>query len=248
MGDHQSPLIWAHRGASGEAPENTLASFELAAKQGADGVELDVQMSADGVLVICHDEKVDRTANAKGWLKDYSFDALRRMDFSYGKLQYEGERIPTLEEVLDLLDPTDLTMNIELKTGIFFYPGIEEKVIGLVEKKCWQERVIFSSFNHYSVDRVGKLAPWAKRGILYMDGPIDVPAYAKRLGVEAVHPALYNLQYPGFPEACAKEGLDINVWTVDEYEYMKLCRQMGVHAIITDYPKKAKEFYAADAG
>ena len=248
MANKNRPLIWAHRGASGEAPENTLPAFALAAEQGADGVELDVQKTADGALVICHDEKIDRTSNAKGWLKDYTLAHLRGLDFSYGKLQYEGEKIPTLEEVLDLLSPTDLTVNIELKTGIFFYPGIEEKVIGLVEKMGWQERVILSSFNHYSVVKVAELAPWAKRGLLYMDGPVDMPGYAKGLGVDAVHPALYNLQYPNFLEDCAKAGLDINVWTVDEYEYMKLCKQMGVHAIITNYPKKARSFFEAAEG
>ncbi len=239
----KKPLVWAHRGASGEAPENTLAAFALAAEQGADGVELDVQMTKDGRLVICHDETIDRTANAKGWIRDYTFEELRKLDFSYGKLQYEGETIPTLEEVLDLLTPTGLTVNIELKNGVCFYPGMEEKVVELVEKKGWQERVIFSSFNHYSVRKLAGLAPWSKRGVLYMDGPVDVPSYAKRLGAAAVHPALYNLQYPGFLEECEKEGLDINVWTVDEKEYLKACMDMGIHAVITNYPKKAKAFF-----
>ena len=235
------PLIWAHRGASGHAPENTLPAFQLAADMGADGVELDVQLTKDGVLVVCHDEKVDRTANAKGWIKDYTFEELRKMDFSYGNLAYEGVQIPTMEEVLDLLEPTGLTINIEMKTGIVMYPQLEEKIVELTNKKGWNDRVIYSSFNHYSVKKIKELNPEAKTGLLYADGPIDMPGYCKTVGADALHPALYNLQFPGFVQECHDKGIDINVWTVNEEAYMKMAEQWGVHAIITNYPDKARK-------
>ena len=112
MNTSAHPLIWGHRGASGHAPENTLPAFKMAADMGADGVELDIQMTSDGVIVVCHDETIDRTSSGAGWLKDFTFDELRRLDFSNGNSAYEGTKIPSMEEVLDLLDPTGLTINI----------------------------------------------------------------------------------------------------------------------------------------
>ena len=242
----QKPLIWAHRGASGHAPENTLPAFRLAAEMGADGVELDIQFTKDGEIVVCHDETVDRTSSAKGWLKNYTLKELKQMDFSYGNLAYEGARIPTLKEVLELLKPTGLTVNIELKTGIFFYEGIEEKTLELVRREGWADRIIYSSFNHETLRKIHRLDPGAKTGMLYGDGLVDVVPYARSLGVSALHPVLYNLQYPGFMETCREVGMDVNVWTVNEAEYIELCRKYGVHAIITNYPDKARQVLGAD--
>lgn len=239
--DH--PLIWGHRGASGHAPENTLPAFLMAADMGADGVELDIQQTRDGVIVVCHDETVDRTSNGVGWVKDCSFEEIRRLDFSNGNAAYEGVKIPAMEEVFDLLAPTGLTINIELKTGIVFYGKIEEKILALAKRKGWEDRVIYSSFNHYTVRRIKELNPDAKVGLLYGDGPIDMPGYGHRLGADALHPAYYNLFYPDFMEDSRKYGLDVNVWTVNSTEELLQCRQLGVNAVITNYPAKAREVY-----
>ncbi|MCR5214965.1 MAG: glycerophosphodiester phosphodiesterase [Eubacterium sp.] len=244
MSNKKNPLIWGHRGASGYAPENTLPAFKLAADMGADGVELDIQETRDGVIVVCHDEKVDRTSNGAGWIKDMTYEEIRKLDFSYGNAAYEGTRIPTMEEVFDLLKDTGITINIELKTGIIFYPELEEKILQMVRDNNWEDRVIYSSFNHYSVCKVKKLCPDAKVGLLYEDGPVDVAGYGERLGVNALHPAIYNLQYPDFMESCRERKLDVNVWTVNSEKDMIYCRDMGVNAIITNYPEKAKKFYA----
>ena len=243
MNTSNHPLIWGHRGASGYAPENTLPAFQMAADMGADGVELDIQMTKDGVIVVCHDETIDRTSTGKGWLKDYTFDELRRLDFSNGNAAYEGTKIPTMEEVLDLLDPTGLTINIELKTGIIFYDRIEEKILELVRRKGWQDRVIYSSFNHYTVCRIKELDPSAKVGLLYGDGPIDMPGYGKRLQADALHPAFYNLQYPNYMEDCRKNGLSVNVWTVNTEKDLLACRDYGVDSVITNYPAQARKLY-----
>ena len=238
------PLVWAHRGASGYAPENTLPAFQLAADQGADGVELDVQLTKDDVMVVCHDETIDRTSSAKGWIKDYTFEELRKLDFCNGNLAYEGVSIPTMQEVFDLLKPTGLTINIELKTGIVFYPELERKIVELTRKNGWMDRVIFSSFNHYSIMKIKELAPEARTGFLYEDGTLDMPEYGRDHQVNALHPALFNLQYPDYMKKCGKYGLDVNVWTVNNEDYMKLCAQYGVHAVITNYPEKAKKLFA----
>ena len=239
--DH--PLIWGHRGASGHAPENTLPAFQMAAYMGADGVELDVQLTRDGVLAVCHDETIDRTSSGAGWLKDFTFDELRSLDFSNGNAAYEGVKIPAMEEVFDLLAPTGLTINIELKTGIVFYENIEEKILELAARKNWEDRVIYSSFNHYTVRRIKELNPAAKVGLLYADGPIDMPGYGHRLEADALHPAFYNLQYPNYMEDCRRYGLDVNVWTVNSAADLMKCREYGVNAVITNYPAKARELY-----
>lgn len=239
----KTPLVWAHRGASGYAPENTIPAFELAAEMGADGVELDVQFTKDGQIVVCHDETIDRTSNGCGWVKDHTLEELLALSFDNGNKAYEGAQIPTMQEVFDALRPTNLTINIELKTGIIFYKGLENDIIDLVHKNKFEDRVIYSSFNHYSVMKIKELDPQAKTGFLYMDGPLDMPAYGRLHGVDALHPALYNLQFPDFMKECAENGLDVNVWTVNEEKYMQMCQQARVHAIITNYPKKALELY-----
>ena len=243
MSTTKHPLIWGHRGASGHAPENTLPAFKMAANMGADGVELDIQQTKDGVIVVCHDETIDRTSSGAGWLKDFTFEELRRLDFSNGNAAYEDVKIPTMEEVFYLLAPTGLTINIELKTGIIFYENIEEKILDLTKKMGWEDRVIYSSFNHYSVRKIKELDPGAKVGLLYGDGPIDMPGYGRRLGADALHPAFYNLQYPDYMEDCRRYGLDVNVWTVNSTADLMQCREYGVNAVITNYPDKALKLY-----
>ncbi|MCR5230012.1 MAG: glycerophosphodiester phosphodiesterase [Solobacterium sp.] len=233
--------VWGHRGASGYAPENTLTAFKMAEDMGADGIELDVQMSKDGVLVICHDETIDRTSSGTGFIKDMTFEELRKYNYNKTHPEYEHADIPTLEEVLALVKPGKMIINIELKTGIFFYPGIEEKVVALVKQYGMEDRVIYSSFNHYSAKHIHDIDPGARTAFLYEDGPIDMPEYAHRHGVNAIHPALYNLQYENIMEDAAKYGLEVNVWTVNTEEYVRFCMMKGVHGIITNYPDMARK-------
>ena len=120
--------IWAHRGASGYAPENTLEAFKLAAEMGADGVELDVQLTKDGEVVVVHDERIDRVSDGSGLVAEYTLEELRQFNFNKMHPEFaEICRIPTLREVLECLKDTGLTVNVELKTGINFYEGIENK-------------------------------------------------------------------------------------------------------------------------
>lgn len=144
------PLVWAHRGASGYCPENTLAAFQKAVELCADGIELDMQMTSDGELVVCHDETIDRTSNGSGWIKDKTLAELKALNFSYGKKGFSGATIPTMREVFELLDDADIMINIELKTGIVFYPGMAEKLLKLTSECGFSDRVIYSSFNHYT--------------------------------------------------------------------------------------------------
>lgn len=233
------PQVWAHRGASGYVPENTLVAFEMAKEQGAQGVELDIQLSKDGEIVVIHDEWLDRTSNGTGWVKDYTLEELR--EFNYNKTHPEVEyvTIPTMREVFELLKDTDMMINIELKTSIVFYEEIEEKILALTKEMEMEDRVIYSSFNHSTILRIQKLKPDAKVGFLYADGTLEMPAYGEKYQVDALHPALYNLQYPHFMEECKEKGLAVHTWTVNEQEHMVLCIKLGVDAMITNYPDVA---------
>lgn len=228
--------VWAHRGASGYAPENTLESFKLAAEMHADGVELDVQLTKDGELVVIHDEKIDRTSNEKGFVRDYTLSELKNFNFNNGNEKYPNAQIPTLKEVYELLKPYNMKINVELKTGIFFYEGIEEKVLKLAEEMDMKDRIIYSSFNHYSVMKIKELDENAETGLLYCDGWINVVEYAEKLKVNALHPADYNIQYDNLIEKSKAHKIKLHVWTVNDEEEMKYLAENKVDAIITNYP------------
>ncbi len=233
--------IWAHRGASGYRPENTIPSFQYAMELNADGVELDIQLTKDGEIVVCHDELLDRTSNAKGFLKDYTLEELKHFDFSYQYPKIGKVTIPTMKEVFELLKPSNLIINIELKTGVFDYEGIEEKIIQLTHEEGFEDRVIYSSFNHYSILKIQQLDPKAKTAFLYCDGSIDMPTYGNKYHVDALHPDFCNLRYPNFMEECKKYNLDVNVWTVNTEDIAKMCLSYGANSIITNYPDKIRK-------
>lgn len=149
----KKPEIWAHRGASGYCPENTLPAFEKAVEMGAQGIELDIQLTKDEKIVVIHDEWINRTSDGEGWVKDYTLEELRRYNYNKNFPELGHVDIPTMEEVFALIRPTDLIINIELKTGIVFYDRLEERILELTKRMGMEDRVIYSSFNHYSIKR-----------------------------------------------------------------------------------------------
>lgn len=231
--------IWAHRGASGYAPENTLAAFALADKMGADGIELDVQLTKDGQLVVCHDETIDRCSDHRGFVKDYTLSELKKFNFNNHNDQYPFCEIPTLEEVLELVKPTKMVINIELKTGIFNYPSIEEKTIEMVKKYDMENRIIYSSFNHYTILNILKINPHANCGFLHTDCIIDIADYAEKYAVKNLHPAFYFLLNEKYYQDAIKHNLAINAWTINDEKYILAALKMKINAIITNYPDLA---------
>lgn len=240
---NKTPLIWAHRGASGSAPENTLVAFQRAIELGADGIELDIQLSKDNEIVVCHDEKVDRTSDGVGFIKDYTLAELKEMNFNQQFPEYGPQPIPTMKEVLDLIQPTDLTIDIELKTSVIYYEQLEEKILEMIREYGMEDRVNYSSFNHYTCVHVHELKEDAIVGFLYWDAPIDFPLYAKKYGADAINPSYPNLYLPKTIEQAKENNLDIYVWDVFNEEEMLACKEMGVSAIITNYPELARKVY-----
>ena len=197
--------IFAHRGASGYAPENTLEAFRLAMEQGADGMELDVHLTKDGEVVVIHDETLDRTSNGHGNVRDYTLEELKKFSFHNHMEKYQGVQIPTLKEALNLVKNSRMKVNIELKTGIYWYEGIEEKTMDIVKTMGMEDRVIYSSFNHYSIQKVLEQNSDAETAYLFSDVPLNMEKYAKDTGVKGLHPAVYHLKMADFLETYMKE-------------------------------------------
>ena len=229
--------VWAHRGASGYAPENTIAAFKLAVEMGAHGIELDVHESADGKLVVIHDETVDRTTNGRGRVVDMSMQELKQLDASHTFGAYRGARIPTLKEVYGLVKPTNLTVNVEIKCDKIIYYGIWDKLIALEREMGMQGRVLYSSFNHYVLLEMRRIDPKAQIGLLYNNAMVDPWVYARYLDAQAVHPHYrVALDCPGLLEGCRQNGVQLNAWTVNDTADVVELVQGGANAIITNYP------------
>lgn len=231
-------LIYAHRGASGYAPENTLEAFRLAMEMGADGFELDVHMSKDGELVVIHDETVDRTTNGTGLVRDHTLAQLKALDASCGMANYQNARIPTLAEVFALVQNTHHLVNVEIKTDEWFYPELEEKCLALAKEMGMEDRVIYSSFNHFTLKKLRRLKHDAKLGMLFGDIMVKPWEYAKPLNVDFLHPMKMNIYVPDFAEETHSAGYGINMWTINDEETIRLCLEKDA-GIITNYPDLA---------
>lgn len=230
--------VWAHRGASGHAPENTMPAFRLAYELGADGIELDVQLTKDGIPVVIHDETVDRVCDGSGMVKDYTLEELQKLNANKHFPAYGRVEIPTLEEVYDFVVATDMLVNVELKTNVISYEGMEERILKLAEEKGLSDRIVYSSFNHYSVKNIKEMAPEAKIAFLYADGFMDMAEYADKYNGYAVHPAMRLVKSTEIVQECHQKGIRVHVWTVNEEADIEEMKKIGVDAIITNYAER----------
>ena len=235
------PLIFAHRGASAHAPENTLAAFELALAQHADAIELDVKLSADGHAVVIHDATVDRTTGSQGRVKDLSLAQLKSLDAgSFFSEKYRGERIPTLEEVFEAVGKRTF-INVELTNYNAPRDQLVETVCILVKKFALQERVIFSSFFASNLSKARAFLPEVPRGLLALNGWLG--AWARSFGFafgryHALHPYLSDVT-PQHIQRVHRLKRRVHVWTVNAAEDMRRLFHWGVDGIFTDDPQLA---------
>ena len=236
-------LNFAHRGACHDAPENTLAAFHLAREMGADGVELDVQVSQDGEAVVIHNFTVDATTDGQGAVRDKTLAELKELDAgAWFDARFAGQRIPTLQEVIVEVG-RQLFLNIELKTKMFGSTGLVSEVVRLIEDHNLVHRVIVSSFNPFALRQVKRLNPGISTGALYF---FDLPGHLVRsllmflADPDALNPEkrLVTREYM----AWAKErGYRVNAWTVDESAEMERLVALGVDGIITNRPDLLRE-------
>lgn len=229
--------VYAHRGYSGRYPENTMLAFKKAAELGVDGIELDVQLTKDGKVVVIHDERIDRTTDGTGYVRDYTWEELKKFNASKIKGdKYGFEPIPAFKEYCAWAKDQSLVTNIELKTGVFYYSDIEEKTLEIVKQYGLEDRVLFSSFNHLSITRMKELAPQIPCGALVEEcGLGNAGFYCSRYGFEYYHPGYAALDDEAVAE-CRKHGIGLNVWTVNDMGSFEQLLEWGCEGIITNYP------------
>lgn len=232
-------LAIAHRGFSSRYPENTMLAFERALELGADGAEFDVQLTKDGIPVVFHDESLLRITGEDRLVKDLTLGELKQYDLSY---KFAGQcplqRIPTLEEYCTLVQKRSFLSILEFKTAIFEYDGIEQKVIDMIREFGLSERIVLSSFNHYTLLRCKKIAPELPCGILYECRIAEPQDYCKRLGMQYLHPDyrfLSDLELAKYDAA----GVKTSPWTVDGDEEIRyLLGQKNIFAIMSNKPDR----------
>jgi len=232
----EKPLVFAHRGASHDAPANTLTAFRTARQMGADGIELDTSLTADGVPIVLHGLSVDETTNGSGRVRDMMLHQLKRLDAgSYFDFAFRGERIPTLEESFEAIG-AEMVVNVELKATGLRSIGLEAAVLAVIRRANASNRVIISSFNPFALRRFYQIAPNIPLGFLYAP---DVPAYLRlvMIGVphQARHPqhTMINANYMAWAR---RHHYRVNTWTVDDPLRMTALRDLGVDGIITNRP------------
>lgn len=224
----------AHRGFSGYFPENTLLAFNKAVDIKAHGIELDVQLTKDNIPVIIHDEEVNRTTNSTGFVKDFTYKEIRNLNAG------ENEKIPSLEEFLELAKASNIFVNLELKNSIFPYAGLEEIVLNLLDKySISKDKLIISSFNHNSMIKMKKLDSNIKTGLLYESCLYNPYNYLMTTTASALHPCFASLlQNIDETKDLINKKVEINTYTVNELIYMKALLDLGVNSIITNYPDR----------
>lgn len=232
--------IWGHRGAMDFAPMNTLASFREALAQGADGVELDVHLSADGQVVVIHDATLDATTNGNGAVGELQLEELKALDAgSWFDPRFKDERIPTLLEVFDAL-PVETTVNVEIKTSYRNTHNDIQALVGLtvdVVRTCRrQNSVIFSSFDPRAIRLLTRLAPEIERALLVDNNrPWWMGLLSLGLSTQAIHPH-YAIVSPQLVAQAHARGQKVNVWTANDVTDAKRLAALGVDALISNRP------------
>ena len=233
--------IYAHRGARGHAPENTLLAFSLAFDLGADAIEFDVQRSSDSQLVVIHDDTVDRTTNGHGYVRETPFEKLRELNA--GVRWNTPQRIPTLAETLALVEARGGAMNLEVKadsredalaTAAFIATALTAQTASL------RARILVSSFELDAVAWLKSRLPWLRVGALFHGAQWrkeDMVSHALDLNAEAIHPNI-RLVLPDLVERAHAAGLRVNVWTANRRPTIRRLLALGVDGIFSDAPER----------
>jgi glycerophosphoryl diester phosphodiesterase len=233
--------IYAHRGARGHAPENTLLAFSLAFDLGADAVEFDVQRSGDGELVVIHDDTVDRTTNGRGYVRETPFEKLRELnaDVRWNTPQ----RIPTLTETLALVEARSGAMNLEVKAdsredALATAATLESMLADL--NQPMRARILVSSFELDAVAWLKSRLPWLRVGALFTGSQWrkeDMVARALDIDAEAIHPNI-RLVVPDLLERAHDAGLRVNIWTANRWPTIRKLLALGVDGLFSDLPER----------
>jgi glycerophosphoryl diester phosphodiesterase len=236
--------IWtiAHRGASGHAPENTMAAFRRAVELGARFIETDLQITRDARLVAIHDSTLDRTTNGKGQIHLRTLEEIRGLDagawFKDGAKSFEGERVPTLGEILDFATEGDVIFYLEIKSGAAW--GVEHAVVAALRDRNAEAGVVILSFDPVSLDMVRRLDTTIMTGFLCEHPVGDLVERTVRAGARQLV-ARGDLITADMVKKAHHAGLQVVAWTINEIEQMQRLIAATVDGIITDYPDRLLE-------
>lgn len=232
-------LIYAHRGSSVKYPENTMLAFEKAISTGANGIELDVQLTRDKEVVIFHDWRLDRVFNKPGKISDYTLAELKGMDAGKWKgNQFRGIKIPSLEEFMQFASRNKFVINIELKNFFSSHNGLENKVIRLLNKYQLVQQTVISTFNPLSLNLLKELDSRLRLALLYF-GHLDKPwEFANKCRCEFIHPPFSEISKEMIQE-CHERQLKVIPYHINDKDTMIRMYQDGVDGFITSRPKTA---------
>jgi len=234
------PAIYAHRGASGRYPENTMSAFRAALRSGADGIEIDVQLTRDGEVVVIHDARLERTTNGSGLIQNHTLQELRQLSAgSWFHPKFHLAKIPRLTDVLAFIQQTKLTLLIELKNFLVPQPELEEKVVSLIQQYDLTHRVVISSFNFNSLLLIKELDQQIRTGLLYVGHLREPWQIAKQFHTDELHVPREELS-PALLYESKKQGLSVVGWTVNSRLRLQQMMKLGVDGIITNYPLRAR--------
>jgi len=242
------PLIYAHRGACAYAPENTLAAFRLAVQHCADAVELDAKLTADGEVVVFHDQILDRTTDGSGRLADKTLTELKKLDAgAWFSAQFAGEPIPTLDEVFEAV-AAHLRINVELTNYATPNDNLVARVVDLVRRRSLQDKVLFSSFHPLNLIKAKRLLPEVPVAILALKGKAGALARSfvgRWISPDYIHPYYSDVNALWIERQHAL-GRKVNVWTVNAPEDIRNLIRWDVDGIITDDPRLARQIMEND--
>jgi glycerophosphoryl diester phosphodiesterase len=224
----------AHRGASAEFPENTLTAFDAAIAAGADVCELDVQRSADGALIVMHDDSVERTTDGKGKVAALKLETIKRLDAgAWFASRFAGEGVPLLGEVFELAHGR-CALNVELKA-----PEVAAQVCDLIGEWHAEQSTVISSFDWQALTLVRRIAPELRVGLLASRGPARILGAAVKMKAAAINPS-FELITAEYCARAHRQGLAIYAWTVDDPAQMRRLIVAGADGIMTNHPKRLR--------
>lgn len=237
LDSYPNPMLFAHRGASKYAPENTIEAFQLAADQGAEAIELDVKLTADDKAVVIHDQTVERTTDGAGQVNQLSLEAIKKLNASNHFENYQGVKVPTLDEVFESVGKV-LFINVELTNYKSANDGLIPIVAEIVKRHNMQKSVLFSSFIPANLAKMKALLPEVPVGLLALPGirgAISRSGVFTGLSPAIIHPYLADVNQRMMATE-RKRGRRVHVWTVNEEADIKRMLALGVDGIFTDDP------------
>lgn len=236
------PQVTAHRGASGDAPENTLAAIRLAAEQGAKWIEIDVNISRDGVPVLHHDDSISRCSDGEGLVIERTMSELRSVDSgSWFDSKYRGEPIATLAQCLDLCLALDLSINLEIKPSSGWEVPTTRSILATLDQYRQLPPLVLSSFSHLALQTAADITPDLPRASLFVVAPPDWQTFTSEINACNIHLHANSLLDSAQVTAFQQAGLRVYCYTVNEPEAARALLELGVDGVISNFPGQLLE-------